>query len=370
MISVCFSHESRIAIVSILSDTPITEADTGIILFGGYDKAKFVGELGALNIQPDSQTGQISSMTVAWTSLSITNPGGVSTSLLPPGSALPVILDTGATLTELPPVLYEQIAEAFNVVPDPSWDGGFIACEAKSAKFTFAFGFGGSGGPVISVPLAELVLPQRPGQTFRDGTPACRFGLAPVGEEEPILFGDTFIRSAYIVYDLDNQLIYLAPTNFNSDKTDIVEIGGKTVPSASTQASSVTAPQTATRLPPPGLPGSGNATKLSTAPVAATIGTISSVSTISGVGTTATKSQSPMSPAIGTTATKSQSPIPPSVGTTATKSQSTIPGTSTSTPPPFLGTAAALSITQSGIALTVALPLLSMLFGAGFIAFG
>lgn len=51
-----------------------SEANFGGIMFGGYDTGKFTGDLIALPIQPDVQAGGITSMTVAWTSLSLTDP--------------------------------------------------------------------------------------------------------------------------------------------------------------------------------------------------------------------------------------------------------------------------------------------------------
>ena len=38
------------------------------------------------------------------------------------------------------------------------------------------------------------------------------------------MLGDTFLRSAYVVYDLDNNQISIAPTNFNATSSNIREI--------------------------------------------------------------------------------------------------------------------------------------------------
>jgi hypothetical protein len=51
--------------------------------------------------------------------------------------------------------------------------------------------------------------------TFSNGKAACEFGMQPA-QGDPILFGDTFLRSAYVVYDLDNNAISMANTNFNA----------------------------------------------------------------------------------------------------------------------------------------------------------
>ena len=50
------------------------------------------------------------------------------------------------------------------------------------------------------------------------------FGIAPSQGTTSVL-GDTFLRSAYVVYDLANNEISLAQTNFNSTSSHVVEIG-------------------------------------------------------------------------------------------------------------------------------------------------
>lgn len=78
--------------------------------------------------------------------------------------------------------------------------------------------------------------------TFADGTLACHFGIAPAGFSNSVM-GDTFIRSAYVVYDLANNELSIAQTNFNATGTNIVEIGTGTtaVPDATVVENAVTA---------------------------------------------------------------------------------------------------------------------------------
>lgn len=252
-----------------IANLSILAAESGSILFGGYDKGKFKGNLISMPIQPDAQSGQITSMTVAWTSLSITDPSQGTQTLTSKSFALPAVLDSGTTLTYVPTDLYNQVAYFANVITVDGMDSGLVECEAvQSYKGTLDFGFAGSGGPVISVPFSELVYPYTDDYgnqlSFENGNTACYFGLAPARDNTPILLGDTFLRSAYVVYDLDNKEIAIAPTNFNSDITHIVEIGGSgssATPTWSHAASSVTVLQTATgRLAEPGLFASGSLT--------------------------------------------------------------------------------------------------------------
>ncbi|KAJ5475465.1 hypothetical protein N7539_007752 [Penicillium diatomitis] len=208
---------------------PSTDAQTGNVLFGGYDTAKFHGDLVAMKVQPDAQSGRITSMTVAWTSLSVTDPTHGNKLLTSKSFALPAVLDSGTTLTYVPQDLYDELASFANVVSYEGSDTGFVDCnDVNQYNGTLDFGFGGPNGPVISVLFSEMVFPfvdsMGTQQRFKNGHPACSFGIAPAPNNNQILFGDTFLRSAYVVYDLERKEIAIAKTNFNSQDSNVVEI--------------------------------------------------------------------------------------------------------------------------------------------------
>lgn len=155
--------------------------------------------------------------------------------LLWPSPNLPsaVLLDSGTTLMYLPSTVTEALYEEVGAVTD--YVGGtvlsFVPCDLARQNKTIDFSF---SGVQISVPFNELVLyPNAPDgssaadtQVFSDGTPACVFGVAVSSSSSRNLavLGDTFLRSAYVVYDLDNDQISLAQTKFNSTADDIEEI--------------------------------------------------------------------------------------------------------------------------------------------------
>ncbi|KAJ5610219.1 hypothetical protein N7510_006938 [Penicillium lagena] len=243
------------------------ESQTGGIMFGGIDTGKYKGKLIGVPIQPDAQTGQIDSMTVAWTSLSVNDPTQGNQPLTENGFKQPAVLDSGAQSIFLPQGLYEQVASLVNVISTQD-QGDLVECEAmQSYEATLEFGIGGSGGPVISVPFSELAVPLLDAYgyptTFKNGNTACVFGMTPVPDDAPISLGDPFLRAAYVVYDLDRRQIALAPTVFNSEISNIVEI---LAPGSSNQdpwdvANSVSVQQTATARPEgPGLLISATAT--------------------------------------------------------------------------------------------------------------
>ncbi|KAK6952170.1 hypothetical protein Daesc_006703 [Daldinia eschscholtzii] len=238
-------------------------AETGTILFGGLDTQKFIGKLKTVDIEPD-RTGNYSSFTVALSSLTTTADNGTVTNYT--RSVVPVILDSGTTLTYVPYTMANRIYRAFGAVDDTSGTGlVYINCEHLDNKnFTFDFQFGGKDGPVIRVPIDEMVLDnvkayielglEVPSLPFDD---ICSFGLQ--GSSDYYLLGDTFLRSAYVVYDLTNKEIGLAQANLNSTESEIVEITKTGIPDASGVASQVSVTQTAT-----GLPSTGNSSPTGT----------------------------------------------------------------------------------------------------------
>ncbi|KAI1462908.1 aspartic peptidase domain-containing protein [Daldinia caldariorum] len=228
-------------------------AETGTILFGGLDTQKFIGKLKTVDIEPD-RSGNYSSFTVTLSSLTTTADNGTVTNYT--RSVVPVILDSGTTLTYVPYTVANRIYRAFGAVDDTSRTGlVYINCEHLNNKnFTFDFQFGGKDGPIIRVPIDEMILDNVkayielgldvPSLPFDN---VCSFGLQ--GSAEYYLLGDTFLRSAYVVYDLTNKEIGLAQANLNSTESKIVEITESGIPDASGVASQVSATQTATGVP-------------------------------------------------------------------------------------------------------------------------
>ena len=207
------------------------EASTGSIMFGGVDTDKFHGELRTLPIQ--KEFGQFREFVITLTGVTIFQNGqnrSVDTDL-----PVPVLLDSGSSLTYLPKDLVQNLYTAFKVQYIPQTGTGFVPCSLASSGDILSFTF---TSPRIDVPMQELVINPGPNsdgshQTFSDGTPACLFGIGPSDGSTAVL-GDTFIRSAYVVYDLANNEVSLAQTNFNSTSSKILEIGtgSDSVPSA------------------------------------------------------------------------------------------------------------------------------------------
>lgn len=193
------------------------DANTGSILFGGVDAEKYVGTLQSLPIE--SEAGVFAEFMITLTRLEL---GGSS---IGGDLALAVLLDTGSSLTYLPDsmvsVIYNQVGAQFDADANAAYVPCSLAQDQRRLSFTFS-------SPTISIEMNEMVLDlvtsngQRP--VFSNGVPACLFGIAPAGAGTNVL-GDTFLRSAYVVYDMDNNRIAMAPTRFNTTATRVLEIG-------------------------------------------------------------------------------------------------------------------------------------------------
>ncbi|KAL8866796.1 MAG: hypothetical protein Q9174_006078, partial [Haloplaca sp. 1 TL-2023] len=215
------------------------DAATGSILFGGVDSDKFTPPLIGLPIVPQSGSEQITHMNVEFTSLTANADG--RTSVLEDNVVRSAILDSGTTITLLPPDLAAIFLDFMGAVNDPNIPQPLVACDLAGSDAEFVYQFGGPEGPSISVPVTDLVEPHIPGVQFRDGSDACLLGV----QEAPIdflLLGDTFLRSAYVVYDLESKVIAMAQARLNVTTSNVEEITGDQIPGVQTVVSSLDMP--------------------------------------------------------------------------------------------------------------------------------
>ncbi|KAK3953592.1 aspartic proteinase [Pseudoneurospora amorphoporcata] len=211
------------------------DAPYGTILFGGVDPAKYEGDLLTLPVQTP-QKGVYRNLMVTMTGLSLSQShysfngdGGNTTQVSEDNLALAVLLDTGSTLTYLHRDLVRPLYDAIGVTIMPNPQGeldGYVPCSFRSSSKSVIFSF--TSELQITVPMDELVLNQTTnGKLPRmpDGvTDACLFGIQERNGTGSNTLGDTFLRSAYVVFDLDNNEISMAQTKFNATTTEVREI--------------------------------------------------------------------------------------------------------------------------------------------------
>ena len=192
------------------------ESDAGSILFGAIDTTKYNGDLVSLPMQPTDASGNVTSLAVTLSSISIKDNSG--TRLLSSADfSVPAVLDSGTPGTEIPAEVANALINGMGAVNVKGQS--VVPCRYHDADASIIYGFGGPGGPSISVPIAEMLIDT--GATFEDGSEACTLGVdaIEVAQGGAILLGDTFMRAAYIVYDLENLEIAIARANYNATTT-------------------------------------------------------------------------------------------------------------------------------------------------------
>ena len=227
------------------------ESNTGSVLFGGVDTEKYMGKLVTLPILRDAMSDSFTSFSVAWTGFGIGTPQGEETQFVAPDFAVPAILDSGTTVALLPDDLANQLYTQFGAVMSDEVGAYVAPCYLQTANATLDFAFGGPGGPTIRVPVGEFLISLEgdgyPAPKFKNGNTACMVGFQEAAGN-PILLGDTFLRSAYVVYDIDNREVSIAQTILNATKANVQEIqpGPQGVPNVASTASAVSISATAT----------------------------------------------------------------------------------------------------------------------------
>ncbi|CAK9437477.1 uncharacterized protein LODBEIA_P18550 [Lodderomyces beijingensis] len=163
------------------------QANTGNIVFGGVDTAKYSGNLTVMDIANYQWLGATLS------SIKSTNGQKISINK-------PVSFDSGTTYLILEQDLANTIFSALGL------DGnGQIACSDISDDQTADFTFGGS--VTISVPYSDLF------DSYDGVTCFARIYTSRLGS----FFGDTFLRSAYVAFNLESNKLGLAQSKYTAD---------------------------------------------------------------------------------------------------------------------------------------------------------
>ncbi|KAL8802908.1 MAG: hypothetical protein Q9182_003524 [Xanthomendoza sp. 2 TL-2023] len=188
------------------------ESTTGNILFGGVDTEKYHGTLQTLPIVEVPDKSPRFFVNLTGLSLIKSSRGRSFNQDLPQ----PVVLDSGTSLTYLPKGLVLDIFATLGIQYDPDVWLNPVDCSLAESEEAFNFTFNSAN---IVVPMKELVLSSQ-----ENNKDSCIFGILP-SKFDLLLLGDTFLRSAYVVFDMDNYEISLAQTNFDATTSSIIEIG-------------------------------------------------------------------------------------------------------------------------------------------------
>jgi Eukaryotic aspartyl protease len=258
------------------------EASSGSILFGGIDTNKFSGTLGVIPLVKDPKLNIYREFLVPLNSLTIGNSTSSGSNVL--SSSINVVLDSGTSFCILPSTTVESIITLLNAVTDNN--GNILAdCNLANSNSYWDFGLGTSTS--IRVSLTEMLIPLE-SSSSKEIAPfasTCQVGIQAADSGGPYLLGDTFLRSAYVVYDLSANEVGIAQASFDSASSNVQEI-----------------PKSATGIP--SLTGSGSASSASgsvvvissTSAAPTVVPTHSTGATTTAAGVSSASTASPTSP--------------------------------------------------------------------------
>lgn len=218
------------AINSVAFSLYLSDSSNGQLTLGGVDSSRYTGPLTVLPIETDPSS-QGESFYVTLNSVGF----GGQTSNEASVNQL-VVLDSGTTSMYLPYQAVEQLADSLNgyfIQYDSS--SGLLAIPCSTST-TIDFYF--SNSAVIRVPTSEILESQlTPAQARRSGiktnSDICVLSLFGTAESDSYLLGDSFLRSAYVVYDTAQGEIAIAQAAYDqTSNITAIEAGEFGIPGA------------------------------------------------------------------------------------------------------------------------------------------
>jgi hypothetical protein len=197
---------------------------TGSVLFGGVDYAKVDGSLTTV---PMLDAKDLSGYQVLLSGIDLVI-GDKSYGMSK--ASYPALIYTTGPLSTLPESVYQNLGMSLNGTLNTE-SLYFIDCPADddSTKVTFDF-----SGAKIEVPLGDLVIPNEEGDR-------CLLGVFPSPQ---VILGQNILRSAYVVFDIENSEVSLGQVKY-SDDTKISTIS-ESIPSAISATATATATKNST----------------------------------------------------------------------------------------------------------------------------
>lgn len=202
----------------------------GTLLFGGVDHSKYQGNLTVVPIVNDGSipvAKKPTSLSVILHQAKLSD----SDSGFEKNIEEPVLLDTGSTLCVLPSHFVDSLGKALGGSYSDKLQVYEVDCDNTG---TVSFNFSGTE---ISTNVSDLLLPlEDVGGSNKNGR--CALGAYKTDKGKFVL-GDPFLRSAYVVFDLEGLEIGLAqavPARSFTGSPDIEEISNK-IPSATSAPS-------------------------------------------------------------------------------------------------------------------------------------
>lgn len=192
----------------------LSDAETGTVLFGAVDHAKYTGTLETvpiINTLEDNGIDEIIRFEIVVLGITV-NSSRLATNIT--GRDYAALIDTGSTLSYFPGEVLVGLVNLAGGLYGELDDTKEVDCDTD---LTVTFDF---SGKTIQVPLQDLFV------TYED---SCLLGVLSLVSEY-IILGNNVLRSMYVVLDLEEEEISLAQARHTNDED--IEIISLAVPSA------------------------------------------------------------------------------------------------------------------------------------------
>jgi hypothetical protein len=218
----------------------IDASNGGVIIFGGVDTKKFSGSLVSNPILGPQGDDAVYRYWIQMTGVGLTN-GGKSKTYT--GGNLPIVLDSGSSLAYLPESVMTQMASDFNAQFDEQSQLYLMSCDALSQNGAVDFAF---GAVTIQVPFNEFI--------WQLDSRTCALGALPTDPSSgtTALLGDSFLRSAYVVFDQTTNSISMAQFTNCGTAEQSIPSGGAAGTSSSCSGNSSSQKNAASQTGPGG----------------------------------------------------------------------------------------------------------------------
>lgn len=169
----------------------------GVLIFGGVDTKKFTGSLVSNKILGPQGNEQLNRYWIQMTGIALSKSG--SSSKAYSNANMAIVLDSGSSLSYLPSSIVSSMASDFSGTYDSSSQLYTVPCSQATSSGTVDFTF---GAVTIKVPFNEFI--------WQYSSSLCILGAVPVSDTSTVLLGDTFMRSAFVVFDQTTGTISMA----------------------------------------------------------------------------------------------------------------------------------------------------------------
>ncbi|KAH9903523.1 aspartic peptidase domain-containing protein [Xylariomycetidae sp. FL2044] len=212
---------------SLWLNTPAADSlAEGELVLGAIDTAKYEGDL--VSVDTFNASSQGGGPWVLFTSLEATSPTGSDILFESASDPIPVSFDISSPASWLPQTLAEQMWAVVGAEYNASQQWALVPCKLRESVGTFQVRFGGPEGPLVTIPMRQLVCPSAPGSNWyaeswnAQGEELCAFAIRNTSIPSSYFFAMNILSDAYIVFDLYNEKVAMAPAKYNTTDSNIV----------------------------------------------------------------------------------------------------------------------------------------------------